>query len=76
MKNYNEMTNKELVEIRNNINTILEQREEKKKDEAIERFRVAFEEVKKLFYDIYVGNPCGMENCYYIEEFDEFHFED
>ncbi len=76
MKNYNEMTYEELCEIRNNIDTILEQRENKKREEAIERFRIAFEEVKGLFYEIYVGDPCGVGESYYIDEFEEFHFED
>lgn len=76
MKNYNEMTNKELIEIKNNIDTILEQRENKKKEEAIEKFRVAFNEVKQLFYEIYVGDPCGGSGNYYIDEFADFHFED
>lgn len=76
MKNYNEMTNDELYEIRDNINTILEKRADKKKEEAIEKFRVAFNEVKQLFYEIYVGDPCGTEPSYYIDEFAEFHFEE
>ena len=76
MKDYNEMTNEELIEIKNNINTILEQREDKKKEEVIEKFRVAFNEVKQLFYEIYVGDPCGVGESYYIDEFADFHFED
>ena len=75
MKNYNEMTNEELFEIRNNINTILEQRKDEEREEAVEKFRVAFQEVKKLFYEIYVGDSCGMGEPYYIDNFDEFHFE-
>lgn len=76
MKDYNEMTNEELIEIKNNINAVLEQREDKKKEEAIEKFRIAFEEVKELFYEIYVGNLYAMEPCHYIQSFDEFHFKD
>lgn len=76
MKDYNEMTNEELYEIRNNINTILGKREDKKKEEAIEKFRVAFNEVRELFLEIYVGDPYGIGESYYIEEFAEFHFED
>ena len=76
MKNYNEMTNEELFEIRNNINMILEKREDKMKEEAIEKFRIAFNEVKQLFYEIYVGDPCGVGEIYYIDEFAEFHFEE
>lgn len=75
MKDYNEMTNEELFEIRNNINTILEQRRDEEREEAVEKFRIAFEEVKRLFYEIYVGDPCGMGESYYIDNFDAFHFE-
>lgn len=69
-----EMTNEELIALRKEVNKILADREKEKVDEAIENFRKAFEEVKKVTYEIRVGEE-WQDSCYYIEHFDEFHFE-
>ena len=69
-----EMTNEELIAIRKEVNKILADREKEKVDEAIENFRKAFEEVKKVTYEIRVGEE-WQDSCYYISDFDDFHFE-
>ena len=69
-----EMTNEELIALRKEVNKILADREKEKVDEAIENFRKAFEEVRKVTYEIRVGEE-WQDSCYYIEHFDEFHFE-
>lgn len=69
-----EMTNEELIALRKEVNKILADREKEKADEAIENFRKAFEELKKVVYEIRVGEE-WQDNCYYIERFSEFHFE-
>jgi hypothetical protein len=69
-----EMTNEELIALRKEVNKILADREKEKVDKAIENFRKAFEEVKEVTYEIRVGEE-WRDNCYYIEHFDEFHFE-
>ena len=69
-----EMTNEELIALRKEINKILVDREEEKANKAIENFRKAFEEVKKVTYEIRVGEEWE-ENCYYIDNFNQFHFD-
>ena len=69
-----EMSNEELIALRKEINKILGDREKEKAKEAIENFRKAFEEVKKVVYEISVGGE--WEDKYYcIENFDDFNFE-
>lgn len=69
-----EMTNEELIALRKAINETLAEREKAKANEAIENFRKAFEEVKKVVYQIRVGEEWA-DNCHYIEEFEQFHFD-
>ena len=69
-----EMTNEELIALRKLINETLAEREKAKANEAIENFRKAFEEVKKVVYEIRVGEEWE-DNCYYIEDFKQFHFD-
>jgi len=69
-----EMTNEELIAVRNEIDKILVDRKEAKAKEAIDNFRVAFEEVKKVVYEIRVGEEWA-DNCHYIEDFEQFHFD-
>lgn len=69
-----EMTNEELIALRKEINEILSDREREKVDKAIENFRKAFEEVKKVVYEIRVGEEWE-DDCYYIENFKQFHFD-
>jgi len=69
-----EMTNEELIAVRKAINEILAEREEEKVNKAIENFRKAFEEVKKVVCEIRVGEEWA-DNCHYIEEFEQFHFD-
>ena len=69
-----EMTNEELVALRKAINETLAEREKEKANKAIENFRKAFEEVKKVVYEIRVGEEWE-DNCHYIEEFEQFHFD-
>ena len=69
-----EMTNEELIALRKVINEILAEREKEKVDKAIENFRKAFEEVKKVVYEIRVGEEWA-DNCHYIEDFEQFHFD-
>ena len=69
-----EMTNEELIALRKAINETLAKREEEETKEVIENFRKAFEEVKKVVYEIRVGEEWA-DNCYYIEDFKQFHFD-
>lgn len=69
-----EMTNEELIALRKMINETLAEREKAKANEAIENFRKAFEEVKKVVYEIRVGEEWA-DNCHYIEDFEQFHFD-
>ena len=69
-----EMTNEELIALRKVINEILAEREKEKANKAIENFRKAFEEVKKVVYEIRVGEEWA-DNCHYIEDFEQFHFD-
>ena len=73
-KVYTEMTNEELIALRKEINKILSDREKAKANEAIENFRKAFEEVKKVVYEIRVGEEWE-DNYHYIEDFKQFHFD-
>lgn len=71
---FKSMTNDELITLQNTIRTELKKREEEKAHEAIENFRKAFEEVKKVVYEIRVEE--GWNDDYYcIEDFEQFHFE-
>ena len=69
-----EMTNEELITLRKLIDKTLAEREKAKVNEAIENFRKAFEEVKKVVYEIRVGEEWE-DNCHYIEDFEQFHFD-
>lgn len=69
-----EMTNEELIALRKVINETLAEREKTKLNEAIENFRKAFEEVKEMVDYIRVGDEMD-DNCHYIEEFEQFHFD-
>ena len=69
-----EMTNEELIALRKEVNKILADREEEKVNKAIENFRKAFEEVTKVVYQIRVGEEWA-DNCHYIEDFEQFHFD-
>ena len=69
-----EMTTEELIALRNEVNKILVDREEEKANKAIENFRKAFEEVRKVVYEIRVGEEWA-DNCYYIDNFNQFHFD-
>lgn len=69
-----EMTNEELIALRKEVNKILADREEEKTNKAIENFRKAFEEVRKVVYEIRVGEEWE-DNCYYIDNFNQFHFD-
>lgn len=69
-----EMTNEELLALRKEIHETLAEREEEKTKKAIENFRKAFEEVKKVVYEIRVGEDWDI-NCHYIENFNQFHFD-
>lgn len=69
-----EMTNEELIALRKVINETLAEREKAKANEAIENFRKAFEEVKKVVYQIRVGEEWA-DNCHYIEDFNQFYFD-
>lgn len=73
-KVYAEMTNEELLALREEVNKILADREKEKVDKAIENFRKAFEEVKKVVYEISVGKEWEDNFCY-IESFDQFNFD-
>lgn len=73
-KVYTEMTNEELIALRTEINEILSNREKEKVDKAIENFRKAFEELTKVVYTISVGEEWE-DDCYYIEDFKQFHFD-
>lgn len=69
-----EMTNEELIALRNEVDKLLEERKEAKTNEAIENFRKAFEEVKKVVYQIRVGEEWE-DNCHYIDSFEQFYFD-
>ena len=69
-----EMTNEELIALRNEVDKLLEERKEAKTNEAIENFRKAFEEVKKVVYQIRVGDEWE-DNCHYIDSFEQFYFD-
>ena len=69
-----ELTNEELIALRNEVDKILVERKEAKTNEAIENFRKAFEEVQKVVYEIRVGEEWA-DNCHYIEDFEQFHFD-
>ena len=47
-----EMTNEELIALRNEVNEILAEREKERTNEAIENFHKAFEELKKVIYEM------------------------
>jgi len=71
---FKNMTNDELITIQNTVRMELKRREEIKANEAIENFRKAFEELKKVVYEIRVEEGYS-DDCYYIEDFEQFHFE-
>lgn len=66
------MTDEELDAIRKEVNKILNDRREERRNEAIDNFRKAFEEVKKFVNDIYVED---YESAISISYFDDFNFD-
>lgn len=68
-----EMTNEELIALRNEVNKILADRRDERRTNAMNNFRKAFEEIRELCADIYVSNYDGDEIS--IDEFGDFHFE-
>lgn len=68
-----DMTNEELIALRNEINKALVARVNEKRDKAMDNFRKAFEEIRELCVEIYVSDYDGLEIS--IEGFDDFHFD-
>ena len=68
-----EMTNEELIALRNEINKTLEERKDERRADAMDNFRKAFKEMEELCMDIYVSDYEGNEIS--IETFSDFHFE-
>jgi hypothetical protein len=68
-----EMTNEELIALRNEVNKMLEERKEERRANAIDNFHKAFKEIRELCTYISVSNYDGEEIG--IEEFNDFHFE-
>lgn len=68
-----EMTNEELIALRNEINKALIARVNERRDNAMDNFRKAFEEIRELCVEIYVSDYDGYEIS--IEKFDDFHFD-
>lgn len=69
-----DMTDEELIALRKLINETLAERDKAKLNKAIENFRKAFEEVKEMVDYVRVGDEMD-DNCHYIEEFEQFHFD-
>ena len=68
-----EMTNVELIALRNEIDKILEERRNEKRDEAIDNFHKAFKEIRELCIGVSVSDYNNEEVS--IENFDDFYFE-
>ena len=68
-----DMTDEELIALREIINETLTERKKEKDDEAIENFRKAFEEVQKRFGEIGATDEKG-NKILYLNEFKQFFF--
>ena len=68
-----EMTNEELIALRNEVDKILKDRRNERVANAMDNFRKAFKEMRELCMAIYVIDYNGNEIS--IETFGDFHFD-
>ena len=67
------MTDDELIELRQEIDSILANRREAEKKRAIENFEKAFKELKKYVWEVHAEDN---EYEIIIDDFKQFYFED